>query len=464
MNFPLIVGIYFSVSFSLGVFMADGTGVIVAVLDSGITISRSVFRKESGESKIISLWDQTVEYDEELAENRYSLGRIYDNAEINEALTNGGSLARDVNGHGTRVAGIIAENAPGADFIIVKLSGGNKAGFAKTTSILYGVDYCVNLAKNLGRPCVINLSYGNNNGGHDGKALLETYLDMVAQSFAVSIVVATGNEGNKAHHKEVKIERQTEEVDILIGENERDLSLVLWKSFQDRFEIRLVSPSGESFTVLPGFDLATLDNIRVAVFYGEPTPLNMSQEVRFLWLDDTIPSGLWKIRLVPEEIRWGRVNMWLPVSDGLAGDTRFTDPTLDITLTVPSTAAGVISVGAFNGTRRTTAAFSGRGYTRDDRIKPDIVAPGVDVDTITQTGRALSTGTSFAAPFISARAAVLMDSGIVQGSDPFLYGEKIKAYIIREAVHLPGLAVYPNPQTGWGAVSDAAGFVSGNDF
>lgn len=464
--------------------MADGTGVIVAILDSGITLNRRAFRRENGESKIISVWDQTVAYDSESAPNRYGLGRIFNSDEINEAVNSAGSgtfpgsvsgsgigssvggsvssIARDVSGHGTRVAGIVTENAPGADLLIVKLSGGNREGFAKTTSIMFAVDYCVNFARELGRPCVINLSYGNNNGGHDGRQILETYLNHVAESYIVSIVVATGNEGDRAHHKEIQLEAEPGfgrlaagnevAVEILMGENERDLTLTVWLSFQDRCQVRLESPAGESFTVMPGFDLATLENVRVAVFYGEPTPLNMSREIRFRWLDAAVPSGIWRLVFVPEEIRWGRVNMWLPVTEGLAGDTRFVEPTLDITLTIPSTADGVISVGAFDDNRNTLASFSGRGFTRDDRIKPDVVASGVDVETIAPVGTSLSTGTSFATPYISARAAVLMDWGVVQGNDPFLYGEKLKAYIIREAQPLPVLREYPNPEVGWGAV------------
>ena len=491
--------------------MADGTGVIVAILDSGISLNRRVFRRENGESKVISVWDQTVAYDSESAPNRYGLGRIYNSDEINEAVNSAGggtfpgsisgsgvgspvggsisSIARDVSGHGTRVAGIVTENAPGADLLIVKLSGGNREGFAKTTSIMFAVDYCVNFARELGRPCVINLSYGNNNGGHDGRQILETYLNHVAESYIVSIVVATGNEGDRAHHKEIRLEADPGfgtvgagsgvtgiqrapgsttggtgvdgrragmgnelPVEILMGENERDLTVTVWLSFQDRCQVRLESPAGESFTVMPGFDLATLENVRVAVFYGDPTPLNMSREIRFRWLDAAVPSGIWRLVFVPEEIRWGRVNMWLPVTEGLAGDTRFVEPTLDISLTIPSTADGVISVGAFDDNRNTLASFSGRGFTRDDRIKPDVVAPGVDVETIAPVGTSLSTGTSFATPYISARAAVLMDWGIVQGNDPFLYGEKLKAYIIREAQPLPVLREYPNPEVGWGAV------------
>lgn len=39
-------------------------------------------------------------------------------------------------------------------------------------------------------------------------------------------------------------------------------------------------------------------------------------------------------------------------------------------------------------------------------------------------------------------------AGIARGNDPYLYGEKVKAYLIRGARHFPILQQYPNPQLG----------------
>ena len=36
----------------------------------------------------------------------------------------------------------------------------------------------------------------------------------------------------------------------------------------------------------------------------------------------------------------------------------------------------------------------------------------------------------------------------MQESDPYLYGEKVKAYLRRGARQLPGFDTYPNPQVG----------------
>ena len=101
------------------------------------------------------------------------------------------------------------------------------------------------------------------------------------------------------------------------------------------------------------------------------------------------------------------------------------------------------------------ADFSGRGpasvYEGSGVPKPDLAAPGVQVIAPAPGGsyRAFS-GTSFATPFVSGSAALLMDWGIVQGNDPYLYGEKVKAYLRRGARELPGYDEWPNAQLGYG--------------
>ena len=146
--------------------------------------------------------------------------------------------------------------------------------------------------------------------------------------------------------------------------------------------------------------------------------------------------------------------MWLPSETVLNQGTGFLFPQEDISLTIPSTAERVISVGAYDALTFTYANFSGRGYLQGGwRVKPDLVAPGVNVTTTRAGGGTVTaSGTSFATPFVTGAAALLMEWGIVWGNDPFLYGEKVKAYLRRGAKALPGFEEYPNPQVGYGAL------------
>ena len=221
--------------------------------------------------------------------------------------------------------------------------------------------------------------------------------------------------------------------------------------------MELIAPSGERSGNLRiyGADRVSLDNTQVYVYYGQPTPYSRYQQLyfEFVPVGGYVTPGVWRIVLTPVRIVDGRYDLWLQESATLNEDTRFFSPSEETTLTVPSAAGKVITVGAYNSRTDAYADFSGRGYTRtNDNIKPDIVAPGVNiVSTAVNGGYTVRSGTSMAVPFVSGSAALLMQWGIVNRNDPYLYGEKVKAYLIRTARHLPGEPV-PSKRTGWGAL------------
>ena len=140
----------------------------------------------------------------------------------------------------------------------------------------------------------------------------------------------------------------------------------------------------------------------------------------------------------------------MPGSISLNSMSRFYYPDGDTTLTIPSTARSHF-VGAYNHHNNNYATFSGRGPTRlNQSIKPDLAAPGVDImSTAAGGGYGRVTGTSFATPFVTGAAALLMEWGIVKGNDPYLYGEKLKACLLKGA-RRRGQQHYPDSQWGWG--------------
>ena len=176
--------------------------------------------------------------------------------------------------------------------------------------------------------------------------------------------------------------------------------------------------------------------------------------IDFLAEDTYLDSGVWKVILTPERIVEGAYDMWMIDAKGRNFGTRFLKPTPDTTLTIPSTSARVIAVGAYDARRKAYASFSGRGWHDEPFfVRPDLAAPGVEVTTTAAGGGYVSvTGTSFAAPFVTGAAALLMQWGIVQGNDPYLYGEKVKAYLRKGARQLPGFEKWPNNQVGYGAL------------
>ena len=274
------------------------------------------------------------------------------------------------------------------------------------------------------------------------------------------ICIGTGNEAASAGHTSGVLTMKEDAV-IRLGIQERQpsLSIQIWKEYVDVMEISLISSSGirtGPVQEILGPQRFKAGRTEILLYYGEPSPFSTSQEIYIDMLptEDYVDSGVWEIILSPRKIVSGRYDLWLPSENVLNPGTGFLYPTSGTTLTIPSTSGRSIGVGAYNARTFAYADFSGRGYTRDNRIvKPDLAAPGVDITTVAAGGGyAQFTGTSFAAPFVTGAAALLMEWGIVRGNDPYLYGEKVKAYLQRGARPLPGFTQYPDPQVGYGAL------------
>lgn len=272
------------------------------------------------------------------------------------------------------------------------------------------------------------------------------------------ICIGTGNEGRSAGHT-AGVVREKEEtvIQLAVQDMERSLNLQIWKAYYDVMDISVISPSGVRVGPIQevlGTQRFSVGNTELLLYYGEPSPYSIAQEIYidFLTRDGYVDSGIWKVVLTPKTIVSGNYAMWLPSENVLNPGTAFLFPVETGTLTIPSTASRTIGVGAYDALTFSYADFSGRGQ-RGGKIKPDIAAPGVNVTAPTPNGAYASfSGTSFATPFATGGAALLMEWGIVNGNDSYLYGEKVKAYFQRGARPLPGFTEYPNPQVGYGAL------------
>lgn len=457
-------------------FSLFGSGVLVAIIDSGIDYTNPDFRNDDGTTRIRNLWDQTIMGN---PPEGYLIGTKFTREQIDEAIKQPTVPMRmqivpsvDVSGHGTSVAGIAAGNGRGSrgriyrgvatqsELLVVKLGNPREEGFPRTTELMQAIDYVVRKALFYKQPVAINISFGNTYGSHDGTSLLERFIEDIANIWKSVICIGTGNEGRSAGHK-AGIVRENEEtvIQLAVQEQEPALNLQIWKAYYDIMDISFVSPSGERIGPIQevlGTQRFSVGNTELLLYYGEPSPYSTAQEiyVDFLPKEVYINSGIWEIVLTPRKIISGNYAMWLPSENVLNPGTAFLFPTETGTLTIPSTASRTIGVGAYDALTFSYADFSGRGQRGAGRLsKPDIVAPGVNVTAPTTSGTYASfSGTSFATPFVTGGAALMMEWGIIKENDPYLYGEKVKAYMQRGARPLPGFTEYPNPQVGYGAL------------
>lgn len=456
-----------------------GEGVIIGIADSGIDYTNNAFRNADGTTRILKLWDQVTD-------------TVFDEEQINEALSAANPYnivnSRDVSGHGTHVAGIAAGNyaedrnnnlgiATKSRLIIVKMAEPSRDSFPKTTQLMEAVDFIVKQSNEYGMPFVVNISFGNTYGSHDGTSLLSTYFDSVIDGNRMVMVIGSGNEGDSAGHAGGYIgtdntgrvgnpdrrlldnNNDAAAIELQVSEYQGSFGVQLWKNYVDIWGIRVIAPSGISTSTIDkdGYIFTyELDNTTVKVLYGTPKPYSEYQEIYMSLIprERYVKSGIWTIEIISERTVNGRYDLWLPTSGSVNENTRFLTPDPYVTLTVPSATTKAITVGAYNSNNDTIAPFSGRGFTRENnQVKPDIVAPGVNILSASNTGgTVMRSGTSMATPFVSGSAAIMLEWGIVRGNDPFLYGEKVKAYFIRGARHLSSVEKYPSELAGWGAL------------
>lgn len=458
-------------------FNVTGKGVLLGVVDSGIDYRHEDFRNPDGTTRIMLLWDQTIEG--EPSESGFNKGVVYTKEAINEALKEEdreASLAlvptQDDLGHGTAITGIAGGNgrgsanrnrgvAPQCEFIIVKTGQvGSQGRRPRDIDIMRGIRYVIDCAILLKQPISILLGIGNNVTGHDGTAPLERYIDQIYYRWISNVSVGTGNEGDRGRHYEGTVqEGAVNEIQLLIEGTLTNYACCIWKEFIDEIEVVITSPQGEQtevLTTLTPLRAFVFDDTIVLVNFTEPT-IDIERQQIWIWFqgqdNQTINTGIWKIQIKGTRILSGKFNVWgQSIADG-ENRTRFLNSTVNMSLTSPGTAKKLTTVGAFNGPTTQIAAFSGRGYTRTSSVKPEVVAPGVNVtvpSTSSNNAYTLFSGTSAAAAFVAGAYALLLEYGYIQLGVTTFYGESLKVFLLKNAKRPIVYGPYPNESWGYG--------------
>lgn len=454
----------------------QGSGVIVGFVDTGINYREDVFRREDGSSRILSIWDQTIQTGEPPA--GFSYGTEYRRADIDRALAADEPEtvvpSADTNGHGTRMASAAAGSllnqglafrgaAPLADIAVVKLKGAKRylrdyyliddraEAFAEN-DIMEAVKYLQQMAVAFSRPVVIVIGLGTNTGSHDGTSALDSYLNVVAGRRSRAVVVGGGNEGDKEHHYENFMPGN---VEIRVAGPMKGFCAEIWGSLPDVYAVSIRSPGGEASPVIDfrnGMDrnvsfIFERTRIQVGIVLVEK---DAGDPLIFLRFEDPTP-GIWTVSLtasVQQQGGDGMYHMWLPIEEFLEQSVTFLQPSPDVTLTEPANASQVITISAYDSYTDSWYAPSSRGFSRNGSIKPDLAAPGVGV----HTALGETDGSCMAAALTAGCVAQFLEWAIVDGNAFAVDSRGTKSFLIQGAER-PGNIRYPDKRWGYGRVN-----------
>lgn len=463
-----------------------GKGVVIGFICTGIRYNLDVFKNEDGTSRILSIWDQTIQ--EGTPPDGFSFGTEYTNEQINEAIRSADPLSvvpsTDTDGHGTAMASVAAGSntgfgvnflgaAPDADIVVVKCKEA-KQYLRDYYLIPDGVPaYCdANIGMALKyldrftevseRPVVICIGMGTNWGDHAGNSVLARYLDRIARKRNRVVVAGGGNEGNAGHHfqrlfpMEGAAVMQTAE--IRVGDEEPGFVMELWGTVPNTMSVSIRSPGGE---VIPYIDFRSRETRNFSFIY-EKTRIAVDhilveqgggdELVVFRVVQPT--AGVWTFQIeMRGSIGYGYINMWLPITQFLKTDVYFLSSTPYVTLTEPSLADNVITVSAYDAGNNSFYIDSGRGFARGGGLKPDIAAPGVNVST----ALGARTGSCMAAAITAGGAAQFMQWAVIEENDVLAQSMEVKAYFVRGAARSEDI-VYPNRSWGFGRLDLAGTF------
>lgn len=462
-----------------------GQGILIGIVDTGIDYKNSLFQYADGTTKIVALYDQELE-------------RRFTRENINLALKSQNPEqivpSKDTNGHGTYIAGVIAGNevedgtfsgvAPDSELVVVKLKQADpllrqfyhineNADAYSEADIMRGIQYLLSVAEVSQKPIAIFVGLGTNQGGHDGRGPLNEYLLETTDLSAVAVTVAGGNEGLERRHfygeglsnadTQSGNSSNVQDIEISVGADVPGFTMELWGYAPNRYSVGITSPGGR----VVERSIARIRETREIRFLLEETVIQLSTDIVERSSGDQViifqfekpTEGIWTIQVYEEGIGGLGFHCWLPISNFLQEDTYFLSSNPYTTITCPGNAKTLITVEAYDYNNMSLVPNNSRGFSRINDIKPELVAPGVNI-----TGPGLrnnfvtKTGSSVAAAQVCGITALLLEWGILRGNQSNMDGVVIRNYLIRGAVRNPN-NTYPNRRWGFGVVNIYKTFV-----
>ena len=449
-----------------------GQNVLIGLVDTGISYEHEAFINADNTTRILSLWDQTIQNGE--GNEQFPYGQMFEREQLNEALATEDPFSlvpsRDEIGHGTFLAGVAAGNekeeenfsgvAPLAELVVVKCKQAknsyrrhygipeNVPAFQEN-DIMAGIAYILSVARRENRQVVICVGLGTNLGNHNGGSQLSVFMDRYTAFTGVAMITSAGNEGNAGHHHLINEKEET--IDISVEEALEGFTCELWWRTPGGLVLDLVSPSGE---VVEGIQAVsgtrrrhrfTPENTAVELYFGVSLEFTREQVVVFRFLSPT--AGIWKIR-TRFDFDEPNFHMWLPIRQFLSEKVVFLSPNPDTTICNPGTGSDMLTISAYDVTDESLYLEASRGFTPLGIVKPEVVAPGVNLRGPAPRGRyATMTGSSVAAAMATGMGALFMQQYREYG----VSGIALREIFIRGAT--PVGEPFPNKEWGFGIVN-----------
>ena len=426
-----------------------GKNVIFGFLDTGIDYRHPAFLHANGQSRILAVTDP--------------------------------------DGHGTYVAGVAGGTpdasagflgvAPEADFAVVKLKPAKQnlkdfylvssnAPVFEEDDLLSAMHFLNETAAAEGKPLVLCLALGTNQGSHSGTLPVSLTLARYGNTPGVIPVCATGNEGNASHHYYGSVSETytPKNVEFLVSEGNRGFTLELWGQAPQLFSVGFRSPGGETIPRIP----VSLNQEQRITFVLERTVIYVNYEVvqattgsqliLIRMLDPT--PGIWTLQVYRAFPSPPDFHIWLPITGFSTSDVTFLEPDPYTTLTTPSATVPVLSPSTYQAANNSFSPESGRGFTRLGEIKPDFAAPGVSVTGPGPAGSYVSfSGSSASAAITSGAAALFLQWGIQRTPARYFTAQEVKNYLIRGADRTDTIT-YPSREWGYGRLQLYQSFTS----
>ncbi|CEN89312.1 subtilisin-like serine germination related protease [[Clostridium] sordellii] len=450
-----------------------GKDVLIAIIDSGIDYLHPDFINENNTSKIVSIWDQ--ESNKKQPPKGFIFGSEFTREDINTAIMeNDKTLSVDNIGTGTIAAGISSGNgrlnsqykgvAVDSELVVVKLREfkdtytEGRINYQKS-DFLSAIRYVLDVAKKEDKFLIINFTIGLAAKSIIELTLLETFREI--NEAGVIFISGAGNEGNTDIHYEGNISANNGFQDIIIQVGQqKNLDITLTNIGPDKIGASIISPSGElSYQIMYSPDYY--------VYRGKFNLEDTDYEMRLIypWLESAhqeltinlfnIKPGIWTLRLIPEFILNGSYDVYLPNKNLISSQTRFSDPASTSTITMYAATEKVITIGAYNDKTDSIWIGSSKGPVKQKGIKPDIVAPGIDIISPYIAGEYnTSTGTGVSSSIVSGVIALIVQ--YIREQNAFykeaLYTQQLKTYLMLGATK-KDIYEYPNISQGYGILN-----------